>query len=217
MNTKRQQQNHLMSKKEKEAFIEIIQSMPWLYAPILTVIHNYASKARTLTDIACGDGHLLTLIHKKWKHLELYGIDSDAFMITHAKHPKISFSKLAVENYSQPSDIIICNLALHHFRQPVQTIRELYKLSSILIISDQLRPESVQELEQALKKRQKILGKKEHSYYAKNEKNSILEAYTKKEIESIFKKTKIPFKIFYFDNDYYQRYVAVIKNPSVKA
>ena len=50
--TTRVQKNYLMGREEKEAYIQIIRSMPWLYRPILSVLGEFVEKSRTLAFVA---------------------------------------------------------------------------------------------------------------------------------------------------------------------
>lgn len=210
--TKKNQQNHIMSIAEKKAYIKIIKKMPHLYFPILTEIKKIAPKAKTLTDIACGNGFLLEKIHKLFHQLKLSGIDADGFMIKNAKESFLSNFKLQkVENFTDKADIIIVNLSLHHFKNPKTILKKLYKLSNIaLLVSDQIRPLTKMDLEKRLERRKRMIGKCDEPFYKKNEKASILEAYSKKEIIDIFNCLKIKYKIRIFDKDYYERFVAIL-------
>ena len=85
MKTQRIKPGKSMSKKEKEDYIKIIRKLPWLYSPILNALKIFGRKSSSLIDVGCGDGYLLSLIHKKFPSLELYGLDKDSFFIKNAK------------------------------------------------------------------------------------------------------------------------------------
>jgi len=210
--TKRVQKNHIMSKEEKEGFVEIIRRLPWLYAPMLKALRPYTKTSKTLVDIGCGDGFLLSLIHKQFPRLDLRGIDVDSFMIHEAKKFPFRFNKKSVEDFSGAADIIISNLALHHFKYSKRIIKKLYALAqNALIIADQIRPATVSDLEKRLQKRKKIIGAKDVEYYRASEEKSIREAYSKKEIIEMFNDLNVKYAIFFSDKDYYERFVAVFE------
>ncbi len=186
--------------------------MPWLYAPMLKALRPYAKKFKSLVDIGCGDGYLLELIHGKFSQLNLAGIDVDPFMIQQAKKLPFRFYKKRVEDFSSATDIIIANLALHHFKNPKRILKKLYSLSKhVLIVADQLRPSTVKELKKRLRMRNRMIGVKDVEYYKKSEEVSILEAYSKGEVVKMIKGLHIPYKIFFYDKDYYQRAVIIFE------
>jgi trans-aconitate methyltransferase len=215
--TKRIQNNHLMSPKEKKDFEIIIRRMPWLYNPILNALHSNASTDFTLMDVACGDGYLLELISKKFPLLKLMGLDISSYFVKQAKAKyKFNISRLNVWNLKKDFDIVTCNLSLHHFDNPEKLIKHLLKhTKKVLIVSDQIRPTTEQELESRLEKRKKIIGKSDTPFYKEKERSSILEAYNKNEIERVVKKFRnfegLSVHIKFSDDDYYERFVAELK------
>jgi trans-aconitate methyltransferase len=208
MKTKRIQNNHLMCKSEKKDFSKIIRTIPWLYSPILKELKD--KKGRTLCDVACGDGYLLELISKKYSNFKLFGIDIDKDFIKNAKeNTPANFENIDAFKMKNNFDIVTLNLALHHFDNPKKLIKYLLsKTNKFLIISDQLRPETLRELDIRIRKRKKIIGNKETVYYQENEINSILEAYSESEIRSIFEEFNCKLKII--DKDYYKRFICVL-------
>ncbi|MFH1521603.1 MAG: methyltransferase domain-containing protein [archaeon] len=213
--TKRTQINHQMSLEEKEQFSEIIRKMPWLYEPILNVVQRNIKDVNSIIDVGCGDGYLLKLINSKFSNLRLTGIDIDDYFISRAsKNYPFKFTSEGGEVTEKKGDIILCNLALHHFENPIKLIKNLYENSNrTLIISDQLRPKNKKELEAGLEKRKDFIGDKEVPFYEKNERDSILESYSKNELMKILNSVNIPFEIKFFDDDYYERFVvAFYKN-----
>jgi len=212
-NTQRTQKSQVMSKEEKKSFIEIIKKMPWLYKPIISKLGSYAKKSKTLIDLGCGDGHLLNIVHKRFPLLDLVGVDIDNFMINIARtNLPFKFYKKDVKDFSEKSDIIISNLSLHHFKDPKKILKKLYSLSKIvLIVSDQLRPSTLMELKRRLRKRKEIIGSKDVGYYKKFEERSILEAYDKDEIIQILDSLQVKYKIFFYDKDYYERFVVIFE------
>jgi 2-polyprenyl-3-methyl-5-hydroxy-6-metoxy-1,4-benzoquinol methylase len=213
MKTKRTQNNQIMCEYEKKDFSKIIRTMPWLYSPILDELKQI--KGETLCDVACGDGYLLELISKKYPTLKLTGIDIDEDFIKKAKKESpFIFVKQDVFKMKNKFDVITLNLALHHFDNPRKLIKHLLSSTKkTLIISDQIRPKTEVELNNRLEKRKKFIGNKETKYYGKKEKDSILEAYSEKEIKRIFKYFNCKLKII--DEDYYKRFVCVINKEGV--
>jgi trans-aconitate methyltransferase len=198
-----------MSKEEKRGFSTIIQSMPWLYAPILDELKTLEGK--TLCDVACGDGYLLKLISKKFPNIRLTGVDIDPDFIKIAKQSvNANFEDVDAYKVEDKFDIVTLNLALHHFDRPKKLIKHLLSRSNnFFVVSDQIRPDTEKELKQRLQKRKKIVGNNENDYYGENEKESILEAYSESEIKEIFK--GISCKLKFIDNDYYERFVCICK------
>jgi len=209
MLTKRSQNNHIMSTEEKLAFSETIRKMPWLYAPILNALSSTSGK--TLCDIACGDGYLLELIHQQYPHYSLTGIDIDEYFINKAKkvYP-FKFIHQDAISLKGHYDVITSNLALHHFDEPISLIKHLTtKTNKTLLISDQIRPKTQAELEERISRRTDLVASFETSYYKNNEKASILESYSEKEIIDIF--SNFDCKLNIIDQDYYKRFVATFK------
>lgn len=209
--TKRHQENQIMSVAEKEEYVRIIKTLPQLYRPMLKELERVVgSRANTLLDVACGNGYLLHLIHEHCPNLELTGIDTDKFFINLAKkYYPFDFFVSDAYSFLERADIITCNLALHHLDQPEDAVRHMYESAQVaLLISDQIRPASEKELEARLQKRKRFV-KSGFEYYEKHERESILEAYSKEEVVNILKKTRIPFKVEFLDEDYYERLVAV--------
>jgi trans-aconitate methyltransferase len=208
MKTHRIQENEIMSKYEKHDFSKIIRTMPWLYNLILNEIKG--KKEKTLCDVACGDGYLLELINQRYPNLNLSGVDIDKDFIKKAKKElPFKFENRDAFKIKEKFDIVTLNLALHHFNNPKKLVRHLLlRTNETLIISDQIRPETEKELKNRLRKRKKLIGSKETEYYDENEKDSILEAYSKSEIKKIFKSFDCNLK--FIDKDYYERFVCVI-------
>lgn len=202
----------IMSIEEKENFVIFIWRAPWLYKHILDTVRIFAPKSKTLLDVGCGDGFLLKKIHKLFPNILLSGLDIDSYFVTKAKKES-AFNYILGDalNIKYKYDIVTCNLALHHFAKPLETIKVLAKhTDTALIISDQLRPSDNDELIMRLKKRTEFVGKKDVPYYRKNEQKSILEAFSENEIKDLFNKTKLPFRLKFYDDDYYKRFVAVL-------
>ncbi len=209
MKTKRTQENEIMSLREKKDFSKIIRTMSWLYSPILNELKNI--KGDTLCDFACGDGYLLELIDKEDLKLSLTGVDIDKDFIKKAKKDlPFKFKNQDAFKIKEKFDIVTLNLALHHFNKPIKLIQYiLSKTNKVLIISDQIRPETEKELKHRLRKRKEMIGKNEVRYYDENEEDSILEAYSKKEILEVFRNFKCELK--FIDEDYYERFVCIMK------
>lgn len=214
--TKRVQDNHIMSLEEKRDFVKLIRRMNWLYAPILDELQQYLPISRSLLDVACGDGYLLELIHACNKTYKLHGLDIDSFFINEArKRYDFQFNLGDIYCLKDESEIVTCNLALHHFENPTSLIRRLMDCSTkALVISDQIRPSTEKDLISRLKRRSLIVGNRDVPFYEENERSSILEAYSRIEIEEIFSeiaRSKANVSLKFVDNDYYERFVAVIE------
>jgi SAM-dependent methyltransferase len=216
-NTHRIQNNHIMAENEKRDFIKIIRKMPWLYQPIIEALTPHIKTSSSLLDVACGDGYLLELINARFLGLNLSGIDIDPYFIDRAKkNYTFNFEARDAFGLAKSYDILVCNLALHHFHDPILLIKKLLNCTNnFFILSDQLRPSTEVELNNRLEKRKNFIGAKETSFYRENEKSSILEAYSKKEIEEMVGKVsqteKVKAHVKFIDTDYYERFVIVFE------
>lgn len=214
--TKRIQTNNIMSIEEKRDFVKLIRRMPWLYKPILDALKEYLSLFSNLLDVACGDGYLLELVNFLNPSCRLYGLDVDSFFVNEGrKKYNFQFNLNDVYCLEEKHEIVTCNLALHHFEDPVSLVRKLLDCSTnVLLISDQVRPATQIDLERRLKRRKLFIGDKEVPFYEKNERESILEAYSKSEIEEVFSEIKnnnARTRLEFIDSDYYERFVVVIE------
>ncbi|MFA5993973.1 MAG: class I SAM-dependent methyltransferase [Parcubacteria group bacterium] len=216
-NTHRIQNNHIMAENEKRDFIKIIRKMPWLYQPIIEALIPHIKTSSSLLDVACGDGYLLELINARFLGLNLSGIDIDTYFIDRAKkNYTFNFEARDAFGLAKNYDILVCNLALHHFHDPILLIKKLLNCTNnFFILSDQLRPSTEVELNNRLEKRKNFIGAKETSFYRENEKSSIIEAYSKKEIEEMVGKVsqteKVKAHVKFIDTDYYERFVIVFE------
>ncbi|MDD5396911.1 MAG: class I SAM-dependent methyltransferase [Candidatus Moranbacteria bacterium] len=205
-----------MSIEEKRDFVKLIRRMPWLYKPILDALKEYLSLFSNLLDVACGDGYLLELVNFLNPSCRLYGLDVDSFFVNEGrKKYNFQFNLNDVYCLEEKHEIVTCNLALHHFEDPVSLVRKLLDCSTnVLLISDQVRPATQIDLERRLKRRKLFIGDKEVPFYEKNERESILEAYSKSEIEEVFSEIKnnnARTRLEFIDSDYYERFVVVIE------
>ncbi len=213
MLTKRLLKQSLLNEEERTQFRLFIRVAPWLYAPLFSELEKTAFQARSLLDVACGDGYFLSLSAQRYPYSQLRGSDLDIFFIEQARSLySFPFTIEDAHSLNQSADIITCNLALHHFADPVQAICQMHKMArQRVIIADQLRPVTESGLEESLLKRRKIVGANDVPYYIKNERKSILEAYSREEMDEILQSAKIPYKISFFDNDYYERAAIVLE------
>ncbi len=215
--THRIQNNHIMTEVEKNDFVKIIRKMPWLYQPLIDALSSNIKTQTTLLDVACGDGYLLELISTKFPNIKLSGIDIDPYFINKAKEKySFDFQIKDVMDFNKNYDIITCNLALHHFDKPSCLIEKLLNhTNKFLLLSDQLRPPTELDLDRRLEKRKDFVGNKEAPFYRKNERSSVLESYSKKEIGRIIAQTtetkQIKTSIKLVDVDYYERFVIVFE------
>ncbi len=207
--TRRVQNNNIMSEIQKSEYIKTIVDMPWFYKPILDEISKHSNNISSILDVGCGNGFLLGLIHERYPHLSLKGIDIDVYFINKAREA-FPFDFYVMDGYSfkQKGDLLISNLALHHFEEPVKFIRNLIKNANYgVIISDHIRPDEEKDLEERLEKRQKFHDFSRSEYYKVRGRENILEAYSKEEMESLFKQIDIPGKLEFFNEDYFERFV----------
>ncbi len=230
MQTKRRPPEQKLEKKEQGAFIEITHRFAWLYREILEEVRRYAKSTdvRTLHDVGCANGVLLNMIGTdSTLDLLLSGSDIDGSMQQKIQDSNIDYGFFveSVYDLSVRADIITCNLSLHHFPDghATEAIKKMYEQSNrVVIVSDQLRPESAEELRNRLRLRERFIAKHLDGYKVpyygnrRNEMASILEAYSGTEIEGIVKQLQqsgMHVKLRITDNDYYQRFVMALEKP----
>jgi ubiquinone/menaquinone biosynthesis C-methylase UbiE len=81
-------------------------------------------------DVSCGTGELLKVLSEKSASVELYGSDISKVAIEQASKnvPKAKFINSASDNLPfepQFFDVIICAMALHHYKAPDKIMAEL--------------------------------------------------------------------------------------------
>lgn len=200
-----------MSQDEKDEYIKIIEALPLLYAPILKEIALLAPQIQSVLDVGCGSGYLLELIHRKFPRLNLWGVDADSYFIKVARS-KYPFNFSIEDGYvlTKKADLIICNLAFHHFDNSRKLINRMFDAANrAVIIADQVRPATEKDLNERIEKRKDFIHGN-FQYYEEHERESILEAYSHREVEKIFQGTGLKYTLNFTDVDYYERFVATI-------
>lgn len=211
--TIRDQSHHIMPLEEKVAYVEAILEMPWLYQPLLLHIDRFRGSFQSVHDTACGSGYLLSQIDQKLPGLELSGSDIDPYFIDYARsHYSHDFLLEDGREFTKMADLIISNLALHHFDDPLRFIEHMVaQAGKLVLISDQIRPATEDELSVRLDRRKAYVQQYNIPYYHdENEVTSILEAYSKDEIKELFNGLNLPVELVWYDDDYYERFVAVL-------
>lgn len=103
------------------------------------VISRIKDPQGKLVDLGCGSGRLLIQIAKKFKNVELMGIDVANEMVEIAKNEvnKVSLDKLikfevgSAENLplsDNSIDYIVSTLSLHHWRDPLKAFNEINRV-----------------------------------------------------------------------------------------
>jgi SAM-dependent methyltransferase len=217
--TERKQEQEIMPHDHQEAFFVLVEKFPWLYSQILEEIYKQIkSKDHSLLDVGCGNGALLREIQKKHRWLKLIGVDVDKRAIEVAKEEggEINYFLQSVYRLKEKADIVICNLSLHHFNELEAAVKSLCNAANrLLIICDQVRPSTEQELAERLERRRKFIKQRLGNFVIpfcndENEKASILEAFSEEELNKLAEKLSLPRPEF-IDKDYYKRAVWVIE------
>jgi ubiquinone/menaquinone biosynthesis C-methylase UbiE len=139
-------------------------------------------------DLSCGDGQFLEMIHLNYPELILCGIDISEKEIKKAtkNYEWGEFSSREIDSipYDNNSfDVIFCNMALHHYRNPQTAIKEMYRLlkpNGSIYILDHF-PEN-----KAMQTAYNLKGCDVDYHFEKY--------YTVKELEKILKTTKLYIK-----------------------
>src|SRR5262249_31635408 len=72
---------------------------------------------RRVIDLGCGTGNSTELLHRRWPHAELTGLDNSAEMLSQARshHPDWKWIDSTVEAWlpDRPFDMVFSNACLH--------------------------------------------------------------------------------------------------------
>jgi len=175
----------------------------------LDAIDNVLSNANTsflkapltIADLGCGSGELLKLIAKKAKRknipVSLIGVDANPFIIEYAKNHTKEYDEITYltsdvtqeEFYSQTFDIINCTLFCHHFDDAslILLLKNLHAHTrKAIIINDIHRHWFAYH---SIKWLTAIFSSSSMVKY--DAKLSVLRAFKRKELESIFENAGI--------------------------
>lgn len=113
------------------------------YHNILEILkrENINLNGKSIADVGCGTGHLLSYIYRVYKPLRMVGYDFSDVALQIAKQtiPEASFSFCDI--YSPPADkfdCILCTEVLEHLLHPDKAIQNLIKIllpSGILLLT----------------------------------------------------------------------------------
>ena len=90
-------------------------------------------KYKSLLDIGCGTGHLISLLSKN-KKADYVGLDLSSEMVNVANKKKIKYAKFVEGSaehlpFSKKSfDIVTCSESFHHYVDPNKAMREAYRV-----------------------------------------------------------------------------------------
>ncbi len=99
------------------------------------ILKNINIKEGKVLDVACGYGGLMNALRKHNNNLEFVGIDMSKAMLEvgrkHVANKKIKFLRMRGDNLEFPDetfDYILCKDSFHHFKNPVKTLQEMYRV-----------------------------------------------------------------------------------------
>lgn len=114
-----------------------------LYHRILKVLGsqgtNYFSSQAKVLDIACGTGEIIFRLAQTYPNVKFIGIDLTPEMVELARVktkqlPNIEIQQGNATKLSFPPNefiVVICSEAFHHFLQPKEVLREIYRITSV--------------------------------------------------------------------------------------
>lgn len=88
---------------------------------------------KSLLDIGCGTGHLISLLSKN-KKADYVGLDLSSKMVEEANKKKIKYAKFVegkADNLpfdKKSFDIVTCSESFHHYIDPNKAMREAYRV-----------------------------------------------------------------------------------------
>ena len=90
-------------------------------------------KYKSLLDIGCGTGHLISILSKN-KKADYIGLDLSSKMVEEANKKKIKYAKFVegkADNLpfdKKSFDIVTCSESFHHYIDPDKAMREAYRV-----------------------------------------------------------------------------------------
>ncbi len=96
-------------------------------------------KIKTLIDIGCGDGFLLSVVQKKFKNIELNGLDlSDKRLARTQKNvPSVVLHQSSIDQLpfkDHQFDLVICSEVLEHLEDPIKALEKLWRITNHQLI-----------------------------------------------------------------------------------
>jgi ubiquinone/menaquinone biosynthesis C-methylase UbiE len=97
------------------------------------IIKSIPSDVRTLVDVGCGKGFLLSRIHQIRPEISLHGVDLE----NHLRHDNIHFTKGSITCLPFPNnhfDLVICTHTIEHIVLLSEAIKELIRITGKRLI-----------------------------------------------------------------------------------
>jgi ubiquinone/menaquinone biosynthesis C-methylase UbiE len=114
-----------------------------LYHRILEVLDSqgstYFTSQASILDIACGTGEVIFRLAQKYPKVKFIGVDLTPEMVELAQAKTKHLSNVVIQQGDATklsfSDneftVVLCSEAFHHFPQPKQTLREIYRVTKV--------------------------------------------------------------------------------------
>lgn len=108
----------------------------------------------SILDVGCGPGTMLARLKMEYPDAEAYGIDLSDQMIVQARRNlegNIHLQTGDVENmpwFDNKFDLVVCNASFHHYPDPIQSLKEMYRVlkpGGKLVIADPWWPEKLRQ------------------------------------------------------------------------
>jgi len=161
------------------------------------IIKKFKIKEEKILDVACGYGGLIGILNEHLPKIEYMGLDASKFILSlardlHKRNKNTKFikgfsEKLPFKNES--FDFVICRDSIHHFRDPLKSFKEMYRVTKkggIIYVLDLGRDIPEKLIYDGFWKFFNW-----NPYVAVNYLYSIRASYTTKEIKQVLKKTSI--------------------------
>lgn len=103
----------------------------------------------SILDLGCGTGEFIHQILQRYDDIKIYGLDISNEMLAVAEkklngHAELTQGDSQYLPYGDESiDMIICNDSFHHYPEPLEVIKEIYRVlkkQGVLVIGDCYQP-----------------------------------------------------------------------------
>ena len=104
--------------------------------PFLDLVQRIPTKPRTIVDLGCGPGHLMSVLRARWPDADLTGVDSSPEMIERARaaDPGTRYELASIEDWTpdKPVDLVISNAAFQWLPGQLEVIPRIAQSANTL-------------------------------------------------------------------------------------